>query len=326
MLKILKKIIVLGFILFTLNLLFFGIVKVLFPLRSILPEFVEFVGQDKNQSINYLFIGSSRTYTAMNLETINSHLSLPPEQLKILGISSVSFPSLYFITKEIIEKAKPNQHIFVELSSRNESFEYHPKFLLEEPYTLQKYNFSVSYLLKNFSKRLETGFNWFAKLRPNSFDWNPSGFYSMEEIAERELSMKERNLEMLRSSIKELDQYNPLKMKHQKTYINETKELNIYVSLLLEMARKKQIDLVFYPPNRLSEQEYDTILPVFLQIPNENKINPNQNPKFKALMNKAYLWDRGHLNRKGAKIYARIVGEIIAKRDSIRAKKVQNNI
>ena len=136
--KILKKIVVLGFVIFTLNLLFFGIATVLLPSRSILPEFVEFISQHKNQSINYLFIGSSRTYTAMNLETINSHLLLPPEQLKILGISSVSFPSLYFITKKIIEKAKPNQHIFVELSSRNESFEYHPKFLLEEPYTDRK--------------------------------------------------------------------------------------------------------------------------------------------------------------------------------------------
>ena len=322
MLKILKKIIVLGFVLFTVNLLLFGLAKVLFPSRSILPGFVEFVSQHKNQSIDYLFIGSSRTYTAMNLETINSHLSLAPEQLKILGISGISFPPLYFITKKVIEQTKPNQHIFVELSSINEYFEYHPKFLLEEPYTLQKENFSVSYLLKNFSKRFETGFNWFAKIKTISFYWNPSGFYSMEEIAERALGMKEGNIEMLRSSMKELDQYNPLKLKHQKKYINETKELNIYVSLLLEMARKKQIDLVFYPPNRLSEQEYDTILPVFLQIPNENKINPNQNPKFKALMGKAYLWDRGHFNEKGAKIYAGIVGEIIAKRDSISVKKI----
>ena len=322
MLKILKKIIVLGFVIFTLNLLFFGITKILFPSRSIIPEFVEFVSQNRNQSINYLFIGSSRTYTAMNLETINSHLFLPPEQLKILGISGVSFPPLYFITKKIIEKAKPNQHIFVELSSINEYFEYHPKFLLEEPYTLQQDNFSVSYLLKNFSKRFETGFNWFAKIKTISFYWNPSGFYAMEGIAERELSMKERNVEMLRSSMKELDHYNPLKLKHQKAYINETKELNIYVSLLLEMARKKQIDLVFFPPNRLSEQEYDTILPVFLQIPNENRINPNQNPKFRVLMSKVYLWDRGHFNEKGAKIYAGIVGEIIAKRDSISVKKI----
>ena len=321
MLKIIKKIIVLGFVIFTLNLLFFGIVTALFPSRSVLSEFVEFVSQNKNQSISYLFIGSSRTFTAMNLDTINSHLFLPPGQLKVLGISGVSFPSLYFITKKVIEKAKPNQHIFVELSSINESFEYHPKFILEEPYTLQQDNFSVSYLLKNFSKRLETGFNWVAKIRPNSLYWNPSGFYAMEEIAERESSMKERNVEMLRSSMKELDQYNPLKLRHQKTYINETKELNIYVSLLLEMARKKQVDLIFFPPNRLSEQEYDTILPVFSQIPNENKINPNQNPKFEALMSKVYLWDRGHFNEKGAKIYAGIVGEIIAKRDSIRAKK-----
>ena len=320
MLKILKKVIVLGFVIFILNLLFFGIAKVLFPSRSIMPEFVEFTSQTKNQSINYLFIGSSRTYTAMHLETINSHLLLPPEQLRILGISSISFPSLYFITKEIIEKTKPKQHIFVELGSINESFEYHPAFLLEEPYNLMKNNFSTSYLLKNFSKRFETGFNWFAKLRPISFHWNPSGFYSMEEIAERDSSMKERNIEMLRSSMKELDRYNPLKLKHQKTYTNETKELNIYVSLLLETARKKQVDLVFFVPNRLSEQEYDTILPVFSQIPNENKINPNQNPKFKALMSKAYLWDRGHLNEKGAKIYAGIVGEVIAKRDSMRAK------
>ena len=102
MLKVLKKFISLGFIIFTLNLILFGIATVLFPLRSILPEFDGFLSQNNNQSVNYLFIGSSRTYTAMNLEVINNCLSLPEEQLKILGISSVSFPQLYFITKKIL--------------------------------------------------------------------------------------------------------------------------------------------------------------------------------------------------------------------------------
>jgi hypothetical protein len=298
----------------------------LFPSRSILPEFDDFLSQNKNQSINYLFIGSSRTYTAMSLSTINSHLFLPKEQLRVLGISGVSFPQLYFITQKILENAKPKQHVFVELSSRNESFAYHPKFLLEEPYYLLKNNVNIIYLLNNFSKRFETVFNWFTKVRINSYNWNPSGFYTMEEIAERESNMKERNVEMLRSSINELDQYNPLKLTCQKTYINETKELNMYVFLLLEMAREKEVDLVFFPPNRLGEQEYDTILPVLQKIPNENKINPNLYPKFRPLMSKKYLWDKGHLNQKGSKIYANIVGEIIAKRDWARVKTLKNEL
>lgn len=326
MLKVLKRFILLGFIIFTLNLILFGIATVLFPLRSILPEFDDFLSQNNNQSVNYLFIGSSRTYTAMNLEVINNYLSLPEEQLKVLGISSVSFPQLYFITKKILEDSGPEQHIFVELSNRNESFDYHPKFLLEEPYTVLKDNFDFLYLLKNFSKRIETGFTWFAKIRINSFNWNPSGFYPMEEIAKREISIKERNVEMLRSSIKELDKYNPLKLKCQKMNLDETRELDIYVSLLLQIAKKKKVDLVFFPPNRFSQQEYDTILPVLMKIPNENKINPNQNPRFKALMNKEYLWDRGHLNQKGSKIYANIVGEIIVKRDSLIQKALMNNL
>ena len=147
MLKILKKFILLGFIISGLNLLFVGITTVLFPSRSIQPELNDFLRQTDNHSVKYLFIGSSRTYTSMNFETMNLHLLLPKEQLKILGIPSISFPQLYFITKKILETANPNQHIFVELSNRNNSFEYHPKFLLEEPYTLLKNKFSHLYLL-----------------------------------------------------------------------------------------------------------------------------------------------------------------------------------
>lgn len=325
MFKIFKKFILLGFIISGLNLLLFGVTTVLFPSRSILPEFDDFLRQTNNRSVKYLFIGSSRTYTSMNFEAMNHHLFLPKEQLKILGVSSVSFPQLYFITKKILEDSTPKQHIFVELSNRNESFDYHPKFLLEEPYKLLKNKFSLFYLFTNFGKRLETVFNWPAKIRSNSFNWNSSGYHTMEEIAKRDSHVKGRNLEMLRSSIMELDKYNPLKLKCQKTYEDKTKELNIYVSLLLQMAKKKKVDLVFFPPNRLNEQEYNTILPVFLKIPNNNKVNPNQSPKFKPLMSREYLWDSGHLNQKGSKIYANIVGEIIIKRDSLIQKTLINN-
>lgn len=321
MLKILKKFIALGFILVGLNLLFFSFTKVLFPSRSLQPELDDFISQPNNQSVKYLFVGSSRTYTSMNLEAMSLHLLLPKEQLKILGISGISFPKLYFIAKYIIENATTRQHIFVELSDRNEFFEYHPKFLLDEPYVLLKDKLGFLYLLKNFGKRLETMFNWPSRISRNPFDWNSSGFYTMEEIATREPSFKERNIEMLRTTSTELDKYNPLKLKSLKTYKDETEELNIYVALLLKLAKKKQVDLIFFPPNRLNIQEYDTILPVFLKIPNENKINPNQSPKFSALMSKEYLWDKGHLNQKGSKIYANIVGEIIAKRNPLIQKR-----
>ena len=320
MLKILKKFIVLGFIIAGLNLLFFSFTKVLFPSRSLQPELDDFISQPNKQSVKYLFVGSSRTYTSMNLEAMSIHLLLPKEQLKILGISSVSFPQLYFILNYIIENANTKQHIFVELSDRNEIFKYHPKFLLDEPYILLKDKLSFLYLFKNFGKRLEFVFNW-PSINRNGFDRNSSGFYTMEEIATLEPSLKNRNIEMFRSTSTELDKYNPLKLKSLKNYEEETKELSVYVALLLKMAKKKQVDLVFFPPNRLNQQEYDTILPVFLKIPNENKINPNLSPKFSVLMSKEYLWDKRHLNQKGSRIYANIVGEIIAKRNPLIKKK-----
>ncbi len=315
MLKIIKKFLILSFIIVGLNLLFFSFTKVLFPSKSLQPELDNFISQPNKQSVKYLFVGSSRTYTSMNPDAMSFHLLLPKEKIKILGISSVSFPKLYFILKYIIESANTKQHIFVELSDMNEFFEYHPKFLLDEPYILLKNKLSFLYLLKNFSKRLEFVFNWPSRIRRSPFDWNSSGFYTMEEIATREPSLKVRNKEMLRSTLTELDKYNPLKLNSPKTYEEDTEELSIYVALLIKMAKKKQVDLVFFPPNRLKQQEYDTILPVFLKIPNENKINPNQSPKFSVLMSKEYLWDKGHLNQKGSRIYANIVGEIIAKRN-----------
>nr|WP_299419586.1 hypothetical protein [uncultured Emticicia sp.] len=315
MLKIIKKFLILGFIIVGLNLLFLCFTKVLFPSKSLQPELDNFISQPNKQSVKYLFVGSSRTYTSMNPDAMSFHLLLPKEKIKILGISSVSFPKLYFILKYIIESANTKQHIFVELSDRNDFFEYHPKFLLDEPYILLKVKLSFLYLLKNFSKRLEFVFNWPSRIRRNPFNWNSSGFYTMEEIATREPSFKDRNKEMLSSTLTELDKYNPLKLNSLKTYEEDTEELSIYVALLIKMAKKKQVDLVFFPPNRLKQQEYDTILPVFLKIPNENKINPNQSPKFSVIMSKDYLWDKGHLNQKGSRIYANIVGEIIAKRN-----------
>jgi hypothetical protein len=327
MLKIIKKFLILGFIIVGLNLLFLSFTKVLFPSKSLQPELDDFINQPNKQSVKYLFVGSSRTFTSMNPEAMSFHLLLPKEKIKILGIPSVSFPKLFFILKYIIESANTKQHIFVELSDMNEFFEYHPKFLLDEPYILLKDKLSFLYLLKNFSKRLEFVFNWPSRIRRNGFDWNSSGFYTMEEIATREpreLSYKNRNIEMLRSTLTELDKYNPLKLNSLKTYEEETEELSIYVALLIKMAKKKQVDLVFFPPNRLNQQEYDTILRVFLKIQNENKINPNKSPKFSVLMSKEYLWDKGHLNQKGSRIYANIVGEIIAKRNRLIQKKKNN--
>ncbi|MCB0168831.1 MAG: hypothetical protein KDI79_31680, partial [Anaerolineae bacterium] len=138
------------------------------------------------------------------------------------------------------------------------------------------------------------------------------GFYTLdEEIAEYPqekyfrrynyvrdnptiLTEQERLSRQFLETIDETSPVNPVLLNHFQALIADSEAQGVHLILLL------------YP--RL-EDEYKALLPVYYHLPAQNKIemtHPDEYPEFYSM---AYTFDRGHMNREGARLFTEALAQ-----------------
>ncbi len=300
----------------------------------------------ENEKYNTLLIGASTTYRHINTTQFDSIINIQQPELNIksfnFGIPANRTPQSVYMLENLIKYDKSNiKYVVIDLSELTKMgadnlhkkemiFWYTPNNILdvmkaswesEKGITkkisvpgLHAFSFCEKSLLIGMGPALvqqHSGLNYDERtLGPDK-----KGFYSLDQemIDDPEGDLASRYSELRTQDTIDYRtkrcQFLFDKYKDSKTNPNKTIEKNL--EDLIKYCESNDIKLVIMLSQRLGDR-YEYLIPLFNQLPPENRIGFQDPSAYPMLNDKNNLFDLAHLNATGAKLFTEIfAGEFI---------------
>ena len=331
--KLFYKILLLVIIIFVLNRITYEIIDAPFYWQSEVGAEKELIF-DKNKDLyNTIFIGSSRTYRQIDPVLFDSLTAAVGSKSFNYGVQNLFAPYTHILAYQLLEQEPVNFDIlFVELTKslhfKNLDI---PEFLVWEDINLE---FAVANtLIKDqdhpvyfkLQKSAVHTFNvinkasnanlldyYFDRERFIKVDIVPeNGFLPLDEENKIRPTVKIRNDIFMTdtTTIIPFNKKSDAVFGNMDQFTSDYERYHQEILELIEKAKEKQVQVYFYLPNRFIDREAKEIVGIFNQLPEENKLSVSYNDEFKKLYLVENNWDRGHLNKKGATIFTKLLAE-----------------
>ena len=290
-------------------------------------KFSEYKSLTQKESINTLFFGSSRIHHQISPKLFDKKMADYKLRSYNFSIAGTFNPESYFLLENFLKKNVEKDRvklIIVELQSFNNLYSRNIfshkasywnnfnvlflswRYILSSDYSnsekiklLAKYSISFFYRFISFPEVQE--FNkiknrneefGFISLNSQYFRKYPNSF--KKEIQKR---LKSDSLEI--SNRKEAGEQVNLILQQDKSC---NPVLMDKFSNLIKLAEKKNIQLVFMIPPRLTLKDYKLLLPYMNCLPESNIVQLADIESYPQFYDEKYIIDRGHLNEQGANI------------------------
>ena len=254
------------------------------------------------RDFNTVFVGSSRTKRSVIPAYFDSLTSAETDSYNF-GIGAALPPYTIDECEELIRHKSSLKYVFFELSGEGYGF------VPEEPWKSFSYR-KYSEVLKNLPASDFAMFhNILAlnivkpKMSPSSSDYNlplenvfkTGGFNSQAKLSSEKIEMLRRH--NLQIEQEKTDSRFPLNENYWKRILR-----------LIELAESKKIKIYFFIPPRLqSEQEVETVHPVYHKLEEKYKLGVNHYDEF--FYREEGSLDDFHLNFAGAKLFTEKISE-----------------
>jgi hypothetical protein len=286
---------------------------------------------------NTVFFGSSRIFRHINSSLLDSILVEKKVQSYNFGCQGAFNPESYFLYENLVEELAKNQLKYAVLEIQNFNFSPANAKTTRGSYwnTLGNLKYGFDYLLHSSYRNsdrlsylsfcLESFIHSFLDfeivknligLKQENRSIGQNGFYPLDlELRENPTEKLQQRRQKFTSDTIYLIQQREAGNLPMNYYLEETKKMNAghhkKLNQLIQLSKKKGINLFVLLPTKMSEKDYLRLLPVWNELPKEHVINMFGYEKYPDLYLSKYAFDRSHLNSSGAARYTTYVADVM---------------
>ena len=291
---------------------------------------------ERPEKFNTVIFGSSRLYRQINSHLLDSLMNERNFSTYNFAAPGTFNPATYYLYENFIDSrhSKTVDRAFLELQTLSHytgsncttttaSYWNNAKYLLFSLNYINHSTYSADIKKELYSCYLKSylfGFydfsNFLNLFRPIDMDEvGVNGFLSMEEA----MNIKDENASLIerwqdfRSDTSEISER--IEAANQAVTTAMNYEVNTYhqqyLTSLIEKSRNKGIELIYIIPPRLTESQYNELVPLANSLPQNHVIELYNYSDYSEFYRAAYSFDIGHLNTEGANIFTKFLAEKI---------------
>lgn len=302
--------------------------------RTIYAKYTDF--SERSENFNTVIFGSSRLYRHINSQLLDSLLIDHEFSTYNFAAPGTFNPATYYLYENFIDSrhSKEIDLAFIELQALSHYSESNCTTTIASYWNNTQYLiFSLSYINRsNYSFEVKKelyscylssylfGFydfsNYLNLFRPiNTDEVGENGFLSLEEA----MKIKRENTSLIERWQNFHSDTSNISVRIEAANHAVTSSINLevntyhqqYLNSLIEKSRNKGIELFLIIPPRLSESQYNELVPLANTLPQSHVIELYNYSEFSDLYKSEYSFDIGHLNSKGANLFTKFLANEI---------------
>ncbi len=303
---------------------------------------------DHHEEYNSLFVGASTTYRHIDCRQFDSIINAERPDMHInsfnFGIPANRTPQSVYMLNNLLDFDKSNiKYIVIDLSELTKmgADNLHKKEMIywynyDNILGVMKASFeseksmtkkvsvpslhAFSFAEKSFMIGMGTAFiqqHSGMNVEVSSLGPNGDGFYSldqeMKDQPEGDLAQRYQELRTPDTIQYRTERCQFLFDKYKDTQNNPNKTILKSIEELIAYGKKNDIKIIVMLSQRLGDR-YEYLIPLYNQIPAENKIGFQNPQEYPMLNDRDNLFDLAHLNASGAKLFTDLFAEEFIKR------------
>ncbi len=303
--------------------------------KTIYAKYTDFSKQP--EKYNTVIFGSSRLYRHINSHLLDSLMSTRNYSTYNFAAPGTFVPAAYFLFDNFIDsqKSRTINRAFLELQTLSHYSDDNCTTTIASYWNNIKYlNFSFNYikqsdytvetkkqLLNCYLKSFLFGYYDFSSylnlFRPTELDEiGYRGYLSLEEA----MNVKRENVSLINrwqdfhSDTSDLKKRINAAIYAEKLLKNSFNTYHHkYLTSLIEKSKNSGIELFFIIPPRLSQDQYEELIPLAKALPQNHIIKLYNYSDYSEFYRAEYSFDIGHLNTEGANLFTKYLAEEIKK-------------